>query len=238
MIKKQFYLFLMIVFLFNVKISASSFTMAVLDFENNSIFHAEDYQSLKKGLTDIIISELSQIQSIQLVERQELKRILDEIKLSQAGITDDEASIKIGKIIGAKYLVFGGFMVTMEEKIRIDVRIVEVETGLTIKAEEVTGKTKKILNLTKQLSQKVLNNLEVSLTKEEKNNLKKSSNISMISVLLFSQGLEAEDQQQLKKAGQYYLKALKDSPDFNRAKFRLKIITKRLQVQKEKEEEK
>ena len=50
--------------------------------------------------------------------------------------------------------------------------------------------------------------------------------------------LEAEDQQQLKKAGQYYLKALKDSPDFNRAKFRLKIITKRLQAQKEKEEEK
>ena len=49
---------------------AAEYTIAVLDFENNSFLNSEEYQPLAKGLSEIMITELNQVQAIQVVERQ------------------------------------------------------------------------------------------------------------------------------------------------------------------------
>ena len=201
-------------------------TLAVLDFENNSLFDADQYNNLSKGLSEMMITELSKVQSIKLVERRDLKSILDEIKLAQSGVIDESQTAQVGKLAGARHLVFGGFMVTMNNQIRIDCRIVEVETGLTKQAAEITGKTKKLFPLIQQLSQKILDNLEIKLSKEEKKALKKSSDIGMDAILLFSEGLDFEDSNDFKNAKICYTKALKLDPKFERAKQKLLYLHK------------
>ena len=202
-------------------------TVAIIDFENNSLLQAEQYQPLSKGLAEIMITEMSHVQALRVVERRKLQSLMDELKLSQTGSVSGESSVQVGKMLGAQHLVFGGYIVDMNKKIRIDVRIIEVETGLTLKAEQVTGKADKVLDLVKKLCKKVLEDLNVSMTKDEEKSLDQSNKVDMQAVMYFSQGLDYEDMEQWEKAEEYYQKALNIEPEFNQAKKRIQYLTEK-----------
>ncbi len=209
-------------FLFLLIFTASAFalepkpTLAVLDFENNSFFKPEDVQSLSKGLAQILITELNRSGAIQVVERQKLRSLVDELKLAQSGVISEEGSLQVGKMVGAKHLVFGGYMVMMDDKIRIDVRIVDVETGLTLKAGEATGKTKDVLSLIQKLGVKILKDLDVQLAQNAEN----PGKISIGALKLFSRGIEFEDRGDKARALECYRQALDQEPDFQQAEDR------------------
>ena len=198
-------------------------TLAVLDFENNSFFKPEEVQALSKGLAQIMITELNGSGAIRVVERQKLRSLMDELKLSQSGMVSEQGSLQVGKLIGAKHLVFGGYMVMMDDKIRIDVRIIEVETGLTLKAGEVTGKTKDVLSLVQKLSNKILKDLNIMLTE----NGETPGRISIDALKLFSKGIEFEDKGDTARALECYRKAMDQEPDFQQAKDRAARLYKR-----------
>ncbi len=203
---------------------ASDVTVAVLDFENNSIQDPLTYEPLKQGLAEIMITEFQQVESIKVVERQRMRTLLDELKLSQSGLLSPETSATVGKMLGAQYLVFGGFMVTMNDKIRIDVRVVEVETGVTVKANEETGKTHQVLSLIGNLSAKLLKELRVRLSKTEEQQLKQTQDFRVDAVLAFSKGVECEDAQQWEQAKIHYQKAIALNPEFIQARKRLEKL--------------
>lgn len=213
--------------LISAPVFSSETTLAVLDFENNSFFNPEEYHPLSKGLAEMMITEMNQVQAIRVVERRKLRSLLDELKLTQSGVLSEKSSVQVGRLLGAQHLVFGGYMVTLNEKIRIDVRIVEVETGLTIKAGEVTGKTKQILSLIKKLSKKILKDLNVRMTKNEKRSFEKSQKLNMKAVVLFSKGLEFEDRRQWVEAKQCYQKSLDIEPQFQQARVRIQELAER-----------
>ena len=64
--------------------------------------------------------------------------------------------------------------------------IVNVETGLTVKASQVTGKEKELLKLIVKLSKKILEDLDVRMTKAEEDLFDRSETFNMESVVLFS----------------------------------------------------
>lgn len=213
--------------LISVPVFSGETTLAVLDFENNSFFNPEVYHPLSKGLAEMMITEMNQVQSIRVVERRKLRSLFDELKLSQSGVITEESSVQVGKMLGVQHLVFGGYMVTLGEKIRIDVRVVEVETGLTIKAGEVTGKTKQVLSLIKRLSKKILKDLHIRMTKKEARSFEKSQKLDMKAVVLFSEGLEFEDRDQWAKAKECYQRALQMEPQFQQARMRIQKLVER-----------
>ena len=203
-------------------------TLAVLDFENNGFYDTQTYQPLSKGLAQMMITEIQQIESIQVVERQRLQAILDELKLSQSGLLSEERSMQVGKMLGAKYLVFGGYLVGMDKKIRIDVRVVEVETGLTLKAEEQTGKVEKVLVLLKKLSKNLMQDIQVNLTREEEKRLKSASDVKADALLAFSTAVSYEDKQDYQNAVLFYKKAVDIDPDFDQARERMQRLSDKL----------
>ena len=152
--------------------------------------------------------------------------------MAQSGFGSDAVLQRIGKMSGAKHLVFGSYMVTPDDKIRIDARLVEVETGRTVKAEEVTGKTKKILNLVDKLGLKFVKNLDLQLSKPEKELLDKSIDVPMQAIVAYSQGLLYEDKKKDKDAYQAYQKALKIEPKFQAAERQLAALIQRVKSQK------
>lgn len=211
--------------LISIPLAAVEKTLAVLDFENNSLMNPEQYQPLAKGLSEIMITELKQVESIHVVERQKLRTVIDELKLSQSGIVSEESSVEAGKMLGAQHLVFGSYLVTLDKKIRIDVRIINVETGLTVKASQVTGKEKELLKLIVKLSKKILEDLDVQMTKAEEDLFNDSEALDMESVVLFSKGLELEDRGLMSEAGICYEKAIEIEPKFQQAITRLGQLT-------------
>lgn len=206
-------------------------TLAVLDFDNNCIFHAETYEPLSRGLSQMMTSALSPIESLRLVERQKLRDLVDEMRMAQSGLGSDAALLKIGKMSGARHLVFGSFMITPDEKIRIDVRLIEVETGRTVKAESVTGKTRKILELIDTLGKKLADGLDVRLSASAKALLDASRDVPMQAVVAYSQALVFEENHRDKDAYLAYRNALKIAPGFEEADRRLKALIDRVKDQ-------
>lgn len=200
-------------------------TLAILDFSNNSLLEKEKYSSLSAGIAEIMITELSNIQSIKLVERKQINELIQEMALSQSGLIAEDKGIQVGKLLGVKYLVMGSYMVSFGEKMRVDMRIVEVETGLTVKAEQVTDKVSNLFNIIKILNEKITKDLDIKLTQDEKQQLKRAQ-ASKDVIETFSKGLELEKMGKIEEAKKMYLKALKKDANFDPARKKLQELSR------------
>lgn len=186
---------LVVVFLFLLPLASTSLpTVAVLYFDNNSLMNKEQYDGLKKGLCDIMITELSKMSGLKVIEREELEKVMAEIALGQSGVVDESTAPKVGKLLGAQMLMLGSFMADMSGKIRIDTRLVTVETGEVMKAEEASGSAKNLFKLTKMLTFKLAEQLDIEVSKDEKKAIASSDRVSAEVLLVYSRGLELLDQ--------------------------------------------
>lgn len=86
-------------------------------------------------VTDILMSELSMIPIISVVERNRLNSIIEEQALSYTGIIDNETAAKLGKIVGTEGIIVGSIHVYKEgspDYFGLSFRVVDVETGVII----------------------------------------------------------------------------------------------------------
>ncbi len=77
---------------------------------------------------EVLESQLSGKADYDLVDRKRLSDMLAEQSLGAAGLTQDQAA-KMGKLVGAKYYIFGESK-QAGERTAIQCRVVQVETGL------------------------------------------------------------------------------------------------------------
>jgi len=205
-------------------------TIAVMYFQNNAMLNREAMAPLEKGLTDMLITELAKIEALQVVERARLQQLVREMKIGQTGLVDQNTVQEMGKLLGAETLLLGSFATDMSgEKMRIDARIVETETGLTLKAEEITDKTQSLFKMVDKLTRKIARELDVKLTKEDKQRLKKVENESFQAAIYYSQGLDFEDEEKYEKALEVYRKALEINPDYAKVRARIQVIEEKLE---------
>lgn len=118
-------------------VNAEPLTLAVWSFDNNSLIASEDIDHFQQTLPDLLLADLGRYPALQLVDRQNLTKALEEQKLGGSELVSAEDRLKLGRIVGASAMVFGSYMV-VEEQIRVDIRLVEVETSLTRFSKDMT----------------------------------------------------------------------------------------------------
>lgn len=111
----------------------------------------EELAALRKGLAQMLISDLSGNERLRLVERLQLESVLGELALGASRSIDAKTAARVGKLLGAQYLVMGGYF-DLGGSLRVDARVVHVETGKLIKGVGVTGKGEDFLALEKELA--------------------------------------------------------------------------------------
>ena len=84
-----------------------------------------------------VIETLNESSTFQVVERQRLILALEELTRGSTSMVDESTRLKIGRIVGARFMVFGGYFV-LGGMMRLDLRLVEVETGSVVKAAQKT----------------------------------------------------------------------------------------------------
>src|SRR3954466_9081178 len=85
--------------------------VAVLYFDNNSIGKDRaDYDGLGKGIADLLITDMASNSRVRVVEREKVQKVLEEQNLARAGSVDQNTAVKLGKILGAQYMITGGFL--------------------------------------------------------------------------------------------------------------------------------
>jgi TolB-like protein len=128
--------------------SAKGPTIAVLYLDYSG--QDEELAQLRKGLAQMLVTDLSANPRLSLVERLQLEAVLAELKLGQTRQIDRQSAAKVGKLLGARYLVMGGYF-ELAGSLRVDVRVVDVETGALVKGFGVTGKGDDFLGLEQAL---------------------------------------------------------------------------------------
>jgi TolB-like protein len=89
--------------------------------------------NLGEILSSRIIETLNKKEGYRVIERQRLLLALEELRLGTTSIVDESTRLTLGKIVAARFMVFGGYQV-IGDKMRLDLRLVEVETGKIKKA--------------------------------------------------------------------------------------------------------
>jgi TolB-like protein len=85
-----------------------------------------------------IIEVLRKREDRAVVERQRLLLALEELRLGTSSLADEATRLSLGRISGARLMVFGGYQV-FGGAVRIDLRLVEVETAKVLKAVQKTS---------------------------------------------------------------------------------------------------
>ncbi len=118
-------------------VHAEPLALAVWSFENNSLIPRENIDHFQQTLPDLLLADLSRHPALEIVERQNLVNALEEQKLGASGLVAEQDRLKLGRIVGASAMVFGSYVV-VDDQIRIDIRLVEVETSLTTFSKDTT----------------------------------------------------------------------------------------------------
>jgi TolB-like protein len=129
--------------------------IAVLYFENNAGAKREDLAPLAKGLCDILIQQMESRDLYDIVERERIEAVMQELKLAASGKIDASTAAQVGKLLGAQRLVLGSYFEAMG-RFRIDARIVDVERGTTEAAAGSSGKPEEFMELIDRLAQQLV----------------------------------------------------------------------------------
>lgn len=113
----------------------SRLRVAVDNFKRETI--GED-KKLSFGIEEIVTSAMIDHSRFSVVNRQELKKILEELKLSQSGLVDEDKALDAGKILSADCMLFGSILERIDS-LEIYARLVDVETTEVLAAVDLYG---------------------------------------------------------------------------------------------------
>src|SRR6266851_5161017 len=110
--------------------------LAVLPIWNSGSYgqDKENFDALQKGMAAMIISELAANPGARVVERDAIEKLLAEQNLGASGKVTPETAAKVGKLVGARYVITGAF-IDFYGDFRLDARLVNVETSEIVKVE-------------------------------------------------------------------------------------------------------
>ena len=139
-----------------------SIVIAALPFADSS--PGGKYAPLAESMGDIIATYLGRAEGLTFVERKELNKVFKEHKLTLAGLVDSETKVKIGRLLGAKYILTGGVAV-VNKKLKINAHLFEVETTRLVRSEAAEGEIDKLFSVVGALAEKLARGFNLQLPK-------------------------------------------------------------------------
>ncbi|HXT18218.1 MAG TPA: CsgG/HfaB family protein [Gemmatimonadaceae bacterium] len=131
-------------------------TVAVMNFTGGSMTpRPGDYAALGRGISELLTNALASNPNIRLADRARLSDLLAEQRLAASGQVDPETAVRLGKVLGVRHFVTGGFLIDPKNRMRFDVRSVNVETSEIEFRETIEGKVDDLFDLIDRMDRKL-----------------------------------------------------------------------------------
>ena len=91
--------------------------ISVLYFEDR--IHLREFAWARKGLADMLITDLTQASGLRVVQRERLEVVLREQSLQAAGRIEEKTAVRIGRLTGATVILLGS-ATRVGETLRLD----------------------------------------------------------------------------------------------------------------------
>jgi tetratricopeptide (TPR) repeat protein len=195
--------------------SISESTLAVLYFRN--VGKKRDLDPIQKGLADMLITDLSKVKKLKVVERVRMQKLLDEMALGGTGLVGEPAASRLGRLLGAAKLVNGTFIDLTQENLRIDAGFVQILKGKTPASSQVQGKLARFFRMEKDLVFGLLNKLGIMPSLAERDDINIIPTENLLAFLAYCKGLDYEDKGLYQKAHEQYQQAARLDPQYEQA---------------------
>ncbi len=143
--------------------SASATTLAVIPFDRGAA--AGEWDGLGTALAGMLVTDLSDVPGVRLVERERVDAVLSEVALSEQGFIDPATAVKLGHGLGADLLLLGTYSVVGGTFV-LDARLVDPSNGEVRQSANATGTIAEFADAEKSLVQAVLADLDIVLAED------------------------------------------------------------------------
>jgi len=199
--------------------------IAVMPFDNGGSYgqNKEDFDALQKGIAGMMISELAQNPAARVVEREDIQRIIEEQNLGTAGRVDPQTAAKIGKLVGARYVILGSF-IDFYGDFRIDARLVNVETSEIVKVESDRAQRDHLYDIIRTVATHLMGDANLPPLAKPASDQRMSRQVQTEALTFYSRALLYQDRGERDKAVEMYQRAIAIFPDYTEASEGLKRL--------------
>ncbi|MFN6162805.1 MAG: CsgG/HfaB family protein [Planctomycetota bacterium] len=134
--------------------------LAILPFHGRPSINSDAAadKEIAATVTELLTIKMLASERVMLVERQEIERILDELKLSRAGVVDPAEATQVGRLTGAKLLISGS-VVRIKDDLYLIAKVMGTETSRLIGASVKGTANSKLEDLVEKLAAELDNAL-------------------------------------------------------------------------------
>jgi len=182
-------------------------TLAVLYFNNKT--GQSKLNPLQKGLALMLITDLSSVKGIQVLERARIQALMQEIGIGASGLVDPGTEPKVSKLIGTEWLVGGDIL----KSLQVQSRLLDIPQNQIIGQPLAEGDVSELFRIEKDILFEIIKLLKIELTPEEETMLRKPCSTNYSALYEMFKGVEASDSEDYKKAAEQYKKAIKKDPN-------------------------
>jgi TolB-like protein len=188
--------------------------LAVLDFTNSSLQDHELYHPFSVGIAGMLLSELRRNPNIELVERERLRQVLEEIEFNATDRVDAATAARAGRILGAHHMLFGVFVIDRRGNLRLDARAVSVETSRVEHVETVEDDADNLLRAVRQLGSQLTQSLRLPAPPSDRpsEDVESAQRGQMLANMKYARAMLEEDRDNVERAVELYCEFLSDSP--------------------------
>jgi TolB-like protein len=185
-------------------------TVAVLYFRNQTRKPELDF--LQKGMAVMLMTDLAKLPDVQVVERTQLQALVQELQLGASGLVDMQTAPRIGRLLGARYLVGGALDTAPADTIRVDSDVLNVPRNGILGAPTSNGPLEALLHMEKEILFDIVRLLRLELTEAQKKELQKPFTTNIRALMFLVRGIDNGDRGAYQQAAQSYQEALNLDP--------------------------
>lgn len=184
-------------------------TLAVLYFRNRS--GTEELDPLRKGFAVMLITDLATVKNLQVVERIKLQALTEELGLGASGIVEPDSAPRVGRLLGAHWLVGGDISGALAEiSVRSD--LMEVPAEKVVGNPASLGPMEELLRMEKDMLFEILKIVRIDVTPEQRQRLMRPCSTKWSALISLFKGVDAGDRGEYQAAADLYENALREDP--------------------------
>jgi tetratricopeptide (TPR) repeat protein len=198
-------------------------SIAVFYFDN--VTGDEELDWMRRGLTEMLITDLSQSRYLDVSGEHELESIMRRMGIGQDRAMDPNLAVSVAREAKLEIVLVGSF-VRIGEAIRVDAQLYDARTGSLLKDDRVDcGGLEEVFTMVDELTRRVRDGLRPTLKDvvEFDKDLADATTTSIEAYRYFVQGLEQSDKYFYSEAANFFEKAVDVDTTFATAYARLAI---------------
>ncbi|GAB4229439.1 MAG: hypothetical protein OHK0028_03570 [Deltaproteobacteria bacterium] len=194
----------------SLPVPAGKNTVAVLYFRNGTGDPALD--PMRKGIPLLLVTDLAGVPGLAVVERTRLQALMEETGLGSSGLVEEGTAPRAGKLLGARWLVGGDIGRGKPARIDLDANVADTPAGVLAGKTSAGGEIERLFEVEKDLLFGLLRLLDVKVSPEEEQRLRKPCSKSTTALAALFLGVDAGDRGDFDTAEGYYRRALQVDP--------------------------